>query len=435
MALQSARVGGTNFIKTIVQHTPGGTGDTFTLVQPTNNAVVSTQGLKAPFDMINEKVLLSSRFTNQISDVARVKPAGPIEWWLSTVGADDFLVAVFGAKSTMTAIAPVVTTGPVTRTGNVDTIPAVGGWVEGAIVNINVDQATGNATAATEQRTVLKGSASGSLLVKRLKINAAAAAGIYVTQPAQDKYANSLLPSQNSLELPCLTIEQNLGKLYSWLYGGAYVDKFNLDYSAAAVKAHADIVAGAGVPVYVTSSTASDGSALRMGTFNPTQTQVQDALKPFNGGLTTVAYLSDPEGTGTISLQTHDGVQNLKMNYDNKIISEPIMNGEQMYGYWPGDDVTCQYTWDVINTAGRNAEYTDLVRPGTATPMHVHSYRNNGTAAAPKLVGVSLYSQYVKLQVADENGAQGKTNSISITANAMPTPGGQQDLVTVFVAK
>lgn len=427
MAFSDAATGGTGYLAHAIESTPGGTGTPGTPVTPTSFVPVTSQAIKAPWDMVKPEVMRGTRMAMAIMERARLKVAGPVAWELNPSLGLEYFTAGLGATSALPAVAATATTAAVTTTNGVSTITVAGTFTIGAWVDVNVSSA-GAQTSSTERRQIV-GTGSGTIQVGALVTNAAAALGIYVTQPAQNKYANSLLAAGYSNALPTLTVESNKGGKWAWRFPGIYVNELAIAMAKDAMTCTASLM-GSADPLYLTSTTTP-----AMVGYAPNATDEKNALRPLTTIDGFIVTGGDPDATGTSTLRAALGVTDVKINFKNGLIEEACMNGTHTYEIFPGDKSSCEIDYTEVATAKRPDVWIDYIEASQSTSFFAGASKNYGTSATPDLGSVGFYIPTMKFETSDSDEKIGSIDTFVRKAAALAPPGAAADYLQVFQVK
>lgn len=422
MSFSDAQTGGTGFAAYSVESIPGGTGTPGVAVTPNLFLPVSDKSLKAKWEQAQPTVMRNTRMSKAISERTRLKPGGKLDYALNPALGLELILACLGAKTTLAAIAAVATTASITTANGVSTVTAPGTWIPGTMVLVGVT--SGGVWQGTSEARVIATGGNGTFTCWALNTNAAAASGLYVTQPAQDKYANSLLSAANLGQLPTLTVDDHKGN-WSWRYPGMYVDQLDVEFGKDATKAGATFIGSADpVPLTLAQSVS----------YAPNATDEKTALRPLTSMDGQIVAAGDPDATGSSSLRAAYGVTDVKIAFKNAILEEPAMNGSHTYLAFPGDKAECSVDFTEISTSKRPDVFTDLIQAGMPTTFAAAGIKNYGTATQP-IGGVSLYIPTFKFTDQDGQEKIGSVNQWQKKGEALAPPGAAADYLQVFVLK
>lgn len=540
MSFSDARTGGTGFVAQSIESVPGGSGTPGVAVTPTGFIPAVSAQIKAVWDMVKPEVMRGTRLTQAIMERARLKISGTIDWELNPSLGMEYVQGALGGTTTLAAVSA-STTGAVTTTNGISTIPVSGAFVPGAVVLVNAATLTAPSTAPTVATSTTGGTglaastaytyevtflskygettvgpasaavttgtgttnsnslsaiptgpagttgrniyrasggayalvdaiadnttttwtdtgsetagaappasntanaagssteirqvvsyASGSLTVGALTTNATAASGIGVSQPAQTKYANSLLPAGYTNALPTLTVESNKGGEWAWRFPGTFVNELQFTMAKSDMKVQASVM-GSADPIYCTATTSP-----AMVSYSPNATDEKNALRPLTSIDGFVVAAGDPDATGTSSLRAALGVTDVKLMLKNGLIEEPCFNGTHTYEIFPGDKATLEVDYTEIATAKRPDVWTDYIEASQSTSFLVAASKNYGTASAPDFGAVAFYVPTLKYSDAEDDEKIGAVDTFVRKAMALAPPGAPADYLQVFVLK
>jgi hypothetical protein len=427
MPFSDAATGGTGYLAHVLESIPGGTGTAGTPVTPTSFVPVTSQAIKAPWDMVKPEVMRGTRMAMAIMERARLKVAGPVAWELNPSLGLEYFTAALGGTSTLAAVAATATTAAVATINGVSTITVAGTFTVGAWVDVNVSSA-GVQTAGTERRQVIL-APGGTIQVGALVTNVTAATGIFVMQPAQNKYANSLLAAGYSSALPTLTVESNKGGKWAWRFPGTYVDTFDIAMSKDAMTCTAGLM-GSVDPIYLTGTTTP-----AMVGYAPVANDEKNALRPLTSIDGFIVSGGDPDATGTSTLRAALGVNDVKIQFKNGLLQEACMNGTHTYEVFPGDKASCAVDYTEIATAKRPDVWIDYIEASQATSFFAGGSKNYGTATTPDLGSVGVYIPTMKFETSDDDEKIGSIDTFVRKGSALAPPGAPADYCQIYVVK
>lgn len=374
--------------------------DPAAVVAPTQFTMGESDGLGATFDQLERNVFGGGRDSDRGHRTGKAKAGGNVTLGFYADNGIEYLINGLGTEAYTPAPAADTTTA-ITTSGGVSILTLASGAAPYGVPSIvTVD------TGATQECLPVIGWNSGTkqLTLPALQNTHAASGttvqllGYHLSNPYTEAsgYANLLRR---------MSIEDNVGNIYSYAYPNTMVGKWALKATGKKSEVTVDLVCS-GKRQLLASPTA----------FNESDPSLNNLSFEFTDGF--VVMPVDPAGSGTSTLQRSGDVEDWDLTIDNKMRELPCLDGSAYYRYFPGQR-QIDITFTMLSSTNRPVGFEDFVKQQKNAQWFAFACQNVGTPADPSWQAVCFYVPNLRyLQSKDKKGINDIVGE-TITARAL----------------
>jgi len=407
--------GDSGYVGIATESIPGGIGARGTFVSPTDFPPVEAKKPTRKPDKTAIKAYTGSRDTTAIQRNTKYKRA--MTFNLALLGNTGALLhpAALGGCVWIPAVAS-DTIASVTTVNGISTLVLTGGtggagaYTQNAWISLDPGP-------LWEARQILSWTpGTKTMTVAALKFAHGALPSI--VQPGQNKISPLSAASGYSNALRSVSIENNVGGLYSQQYPDGLIAKQTFKASKDKIDVAYDF----------NFSAPPTRPAIPTAYVRPADLDFRTPYS-YNDGF--IVVNADTQATGVSTFQQVLLSTDWTVTLMNKLDEHALNDNTDTYRYWPVGERTVTVDYSLLQAANRPAGYEDTLIKNVESPFMASYAQNVGTAAAPVLQAFGLVIPNVHWEDAEEMD----TLDISIAEKLPGTarPNGSQDILDYFI--